>query len=89
MTDGLYGRETKVTEERRAFFPKKKTTMPEKGRKAIKDMLTGIRSETLGTNYNKPHTNISNEESEALKTLISLQKSCQIIVKPYDKGAGI
>jgi hypothetical protein len=28
-------------------------------------------------------------ESEALKTLINLQKTCQIVIKPCDKGAGI
>ena len=34
-------------------------------------------------------SNISNEENEALKTLIKLQKERQIVVKPCDKEAGI
>ena len=40
-------------------------------------------------NRNKLPSNISNEEKEALKTLIQLQKERQIVVKPCDKGAGI
>ena len=51
--------------------------------------LTGIRSATLGTKFNKSNPNISTEEEKALAKLIELQKTCQIIIKPCDKGAGI
>ena len=40
-------------------------------------------------NWSKVPSNISNEENEALKTLIKLQKERQIVVKPCDKEAGI
>ena len=66
------------SEEVKPIFPKKKTTLPEKGRKAIRNMLMGIKSKTLGTDFNKTQTNISESETEALKQLVNLQKNCQI-----------
>jgi hypothetical protein len=33
--------------------------------------------------------NIPKDETEALNLLIKLQKECQIVIKPCDKGAGI
>ena len=37
----------------------------------------------------KVKSNITEEEKEALKELIRLQKERQIVIKPCDKGAGI
>ena len=42
-----------------------------------------------GSQFNKVKTNISKEELEAVKTLITLQKERVIIIKPCDKGGGI
>jgi non-homologous end joining protein Ku len=43
----------------------------------------------MGTKFNRSRPNITVEEAEALKTLITLQKERIIIIKPCDKGAGI
>ena len=40
-------------------------------------------------NRNKVKSNISQEETEALKQLVKLQRERQIVIKPCDKGAGI
>ena len=48
-----------------------------------------MRSEILGTKFNKGIQNIPKEEKEALTTLIKLQRERKIIIKPCDKGAGI
>jgi hypothetical protein len=38
---------------------------------------------------NKSTCNIPKGEVEALATLVKLQRECQIVIKPCDKGAGI
>ena len=40
-------------------------------------------------NRNRVRSNLSDEEKEALWTLVKLQKERQIVIKPCDKGAGI
>lgn len=71
------------------LFPKEKSNLPPKTSKNLKTFITGVKSELLGTTFNKSKSNISAEESEALQTLIDLQKKRKIIIKPCDKGAGI
>jgi non-homologous end joining protein Ku len=43
----------------------------------------------MGTKFNRSRPNITVEEAEALKTLITQQRERTIIIKPCDKGAGI
>ena len=40
-------------------------------------------------NRNKVESNLKEEEKEALKVSINLQRDRQIVIKPCDKGAGI
>ena len=71
------------------LFKKENTTLPPKGSREVRTFLTAIKSDILGSKFNKPHSNITKDETEALKSLILLQKNCQIVIKPCDKGAGI
>jgi hypothetical protein len=71
------------------MFKTEKTNLPPKSSQTLQNFLTGIKSEMMGTAPNKSRPNISVSESEALKSLINLQKTCQIVIKPCDKGAGI
>ena len=73
----------------KSLFPKESTHLPPKGSNVVRHFLTGIKSETMGTKFNKSNPNISEEETKALAKLIELQKTCQIIIKPCDEGAGI
>ena len=70
-------------------FPKEKSNLPPKGGAPLNNFLIGVKSELTGTQLNKVRSNIHKDESEALKELIKLQKECQIVIKPCDKGAGI
>jgi hypothetical protein len=70
-------------------FPREKSNLPPKGGTPLNNFLIGVKSELMGTHLNKVRPNIPKEESEALDQLIKLQKECQIVIKPCDKGAGI
>jgi hypothetical protein len=71
------------------IFPKEKTNLPPKNSKHLETFLTGIKSELRGTTLNKSTSNIPKSEVEALSTLVKMQKDCEIVIKPCDKGAGI
>jgi hypothetical protein len=71
------------------IFPKEKSNLPPKHSKQLSNFLTGVKSELRGTNLNKTTCNIPKGEVDALATLVKLQKNCQIVIKPCDKGASI
>ena len=74
----------------RPLFYKDKESFPHtRSSKGLETFLTGTKSEFNGTALNDARPNIPQEEAEALTQLVNLQKSCQIILKPCDKGAGI
>lgn len=56
---------------------------------AVKTFLSSVKSEMVGSTYNKTRANISKEEQEALNLLVKLQRNCVIVIKPCNKGAGI
>ncbi len=70
-------------------FPKRKNNLPTKSSKGLNNFVTGIRGELRGSELNKVRPNLPRDEEEAIQTLILLQKSQEIIIKPCDKGAGI
>ena len=56
----------------------------------LKIFLSSIKSEIQDPrNRNQALPNISDDEMEAMKQLIQLQRERKIVVKAYDKGAGI
>ena len=71
------------------LFPKASVGSAPKGSKTVRTFISSVRSDILGTKLNKIRSNITEEEEVALKELIDLQKRCQIVIKPCDKGAGI
>jgi hypothetical protein len=74
------------------IFKQKKTNFPRnhKAPTGLLNYLAAVKSDIMDPmNRNKVSSNISEEEKEALKTLIKLQRERQIVVKPCDKGAGI
>jgi hypothetical protein len=71
------------------IFHQEKSNLPPKGSAPISNFLISVKSELTGTHLNKIRSNIPKDESEALKTLINLQKTRIIVIKPCDKGAGI
>ena len=74
------------------MFRKKKHNFPRnhKPPKGVQDFLAAVKSDLMDpNNRNKINSNITDEEKEALKMLIKLQKEKRIVVKPCDKGAGI
>jgi hypothetical protein len=81
--------ETEEEEWKQEIFPKEKTNLPPKHTKHLDTFLAGVKSELRGTTLNKSTSNITKGEVEALSTLVKLQKDCQIVIKPCDKGAGI
>ena len=57
---------------------------------ALKTMLNSIKSEIMDPrNRNQEKCNLPQEEKNALKELIKVQKERVIIIKAADKGAGI
>ena len=73
----------------RPLFYKDKESFPHtRSSKGLETFLTGTKSEFNGTALNDARPNIPQEEAEALTQLVNLQKSCQIMLKPCDKGAG-
>ena len=74
------------------IFKQKKNNFPRnhKAPRGLLNYLAAVKSDIMDPmNRNKVSSNISEEEKEALKTLIKLQRERQIVVKPCDKGAGI
>ena len=74
------------------IFRQKKHNFPRKysAPKGLLNYLAAVRSEIADPmNRHKVKSNITEEEKEALKELIRLQKERQIVIKPCDKGAGI
>ena len=72
------------------IFPKEKTAMPTtRPSTGLSNFINGVKSELLGTFHNKTEPNITPDETEALKTLILMQKTRKIVIKPCDKGAGL
>lgn len=71
----FFAEEEEPTEEWKPdIFPIEKTNLPNKTSKNLKDFCTSVRSDLLGTKFNKSKPNISKEESEALKNLVTLQR---------------
>ena len=52
------------------LFKKEKFNLPGPGSKGLNNFLNSIRSEVMGTKFNKVAKNISKEEEKALETLI-------------------
>ena len=74
----------KFSELRKPIGPK--TSVPE----GLRIFLSSIKSEIQDPrNRNQALPNISDDEMEAMKQLIQLQRERKIVVKAYDKGAGI
>jgi hypothetical protein len=71
------------------IFPKEKSNIPLNSSTAVKTFLNSVKSEKVGSTYNKTKANISKAEREALESLVKLQRNCVIVIKPCDKGAGI
>ena len=87
----FYGKENDIP-YKPPMFKQKKHNFPQKHRapKGLYDYLAAVQSDILDPkNRNKVTSNISNEEKEALKELIKLQRERKIVIKPCDKGAGI
>ena len=74
---------------KKEIFKKEKSNLPPLGGKNLRNFLTGVKSELVGTKPNKIKPNISEEETEALAILIKLQRESVLVIKPCDKGAGI
>ena len=68
---------------------KQKTNLPKEYPNEIKDFVTAVKSELLGSEFKQAHPNLKKEEREALSELISLQKAGEIVIQPADKGSGI
>jgi hypothetical protein len=71
------------------IFRKEKSNLPPNTSNAVKTFLNSVKSDITGSTFNKTRSNISKDETEALKTLVKLQRNCVIVIKPCDKGAGI
>ena len=75
-----------------SIFKTRKTNMPKKHKtpNGLKNFLASVKSEIMDPkNRHKVKSNISENEKEAIKTLIKLQRNREIIIKPCDKGGGI
>ena len=75
------------------LFKKENTSLPSKRSKEVRTFLTAIRSAFLGSKFNKPHSNISKEETEALKTSlypskIIIRSSIPIYVTSFSMKIG-
>ena len=86
-----YGSETNI-ETNEQIFRTEKTNMPKNYSvpEGLKIFLSSIKSEIQDPrNRNQALFNLSDDEIEAMKQLIQLQRERKIVVKAYDKGAGI
>ena len=74
------------------IFKQKKNNFPKthKAPQGLKDFVSAVKSDIMDPkNRNKVQSNLPDDEKEALKILIKLQKDRKIVIKPCDKGAGI
>ena len=86
-----HGREDN-TDFKDHIFKEEKTNMPSKYSvpEGLKIFLSAIKSEIQDPrNRNNIPSNLPNDEQQALKDLIQLQKDRKIVVKACDKGAGV
>ena len=67
----------------------KNTNVPKEYPVEIKEFVSSVKSELIGTDFKKVHPNLSDLEREALGELIALQKVGKIVIQPADKGSGI
>jgi hypothetical protein len=77
---------------KKKIFKTNKSNLPKnyKTPDGLKIYLSSIKSEIMDhRNRNDVPCNLPQEEIIALKDLISLQKNKRIMIKPFDKGAGI
>ena len=87
----FYGTEIEC-ETRGKIFKSTKTNLPKnyKSPDGLKTYLGSVKSEILDhRNRNNVSCNLPQEEIQALKDLIKLQKEKVIVIKPCNKGAGI
>lgn len=90
----FHGQEEEEEEEERVapIFKVEKTNMPKNHStpEDLKIFLHAVKSDLVDPrNRNKEEYNLPQDELNALKELIDLQKSCKIVIKSCDKGAGI
>ena len=72
------------------LFKQKKSNLPStKAPPALRDYLSAVRSDILGSTRKGVHPNIPKEEAIAIKELQTAQKEGQIVIKPSDKGGGV
>ena len=74
------------------IFKTKKSNLPKnyKTPEGLKTYLSSIKSEIMDhRNRNNVKCNLPQDEIQAIKELINLQKDKTIVIKPCDKGAGI
>ena len=86
-----YGSEANI-ETSEQIFRTEKTNRPKNYSvpEGLKIFLSSIKSEIQDPrNRNQALFNLSDDEIEAMKQLIQLQRERKIVVKAYDKGAGI
>ena len=86
-----FGKETEETYVP-PIFKKKKNNFPKNHRapKGLLDYLAAVKSDIVDPkNRNKVKSNLPEDEKEALRELVKLQKERKITIKPCDKGAGI
>ena len=77
---------------RKRIFKSNKCNLPKKYKspKGLKTYLNSIKSEIMDhRNRNYVECNLPQDEIQALKELIQLQKEKVIVIKPCDKGAGM
>ena len=70
-------------------FSSKNTNLPYEYPNEIKEFVTAVKSELLGTEFEKVHHNLTVTEREALEELLAQQKLGRIVIQPADKGSGI
>ena len=77
---------------RKKIFKTNKNNLPKKYKTpdGLKTYLSSIKSEIMDhRNRNNVKSNLPQEEIQAIRDLINLQKNKTIVIKPCDKGAGI
>ena len=77
---------------RKKIFKTNKNNLPKKYKTpdGLKTYLTSMKSEIMDhRNRNDVKSNLPQEEIQAIRDLINLQKNKTIVIKPCDKGAGI
>ena len=71
------------------FEKNRKTNLPKQFPKEITEFVNAVKSDLLGNNLLRVHPNLSKEENEELRNLISLQKDGKIVIQPADKNLGV